>query len=142
MFCPECRSEFRPEIARCPDCGVALVPALARVPHDEPRDKPVTTVVVLRTGDAVFLPVALALLESAEIPFWVEGEESWGMLPLWLVHGPMSERGIEVVVRVPAGRPTRPRPCSNAAAKPPAGAGRARGARGVSAVAGRDRRST
>ena len=100
MFCPECRSEFRPEILRCPDCDTALVAALPVDRHDDPGE----SAVVLRTGDATFLPIAVALLESAEIPFWVEGEESWGMLPLWLGKGPISSSGIEVVVRVPAAR--------------------------------------
>lgn len=100
MFCPECRSEFRPGVHRCPDCDTALVSALPIERHDEPGE----TAVVLRTGDATFLPIAVALLESAEIPFWVEGEESWGMLPFWLGQRPISGHGIEVVVRVPAAR--------------------------------------
>lgn len=117
MFCPECRSEFRPDIRRCPDCDTALVSALPLERHDDPGE----SVVVLRTGDATFLPIAVALLESAEIPFWVEGEESWGMLPFWLGQRPISGHGIEVVVRVPAARAAEATALLEQPGDPPAG---------------------
>ncbi len=61
MFCPKCRSEYRPESTRCSDCNVPLVAHL-------PQQKEVLSLVRLRSypnDGELFL--AKGLLESAGI---------------------------------------------------------------------------
>jgi len=78
MFCPECRAEYRDEIRRCPDCEVTLV---AELPEEfEPSTEEL--VVVLETADVAVLPVVKSVLEAAEIPFIVQGDEAMGVLPV------------------------------------------------------------
>jgi hypothetical protein len=35
MFCPECKTEYRPGFNRCSDCGVSLVEQLPKTPDRE-----------------------------------------------------------------------------------------------------------
>jgi hypothetical protein len=67
MFCPECRSEYRPGFTRCNDCDVDLVWALpAEKAHGEPE-----LAKVFETGNATLAPVIESLLRGAEIEFVV-----------------------------------------------------------------------
>ena len=64
MFCPQCRSEYRPGFTRCTDCDVDLVPEL---PPDEARHDDLDLVKVYESGDASVIPLIESLLQSAEI---------------------------------------------------------------------------
>ena len=78
MYCPECRAEFRDEIAVCPDCEISLVaelPEEADLSEDE-------LVLVMETADVAVLPVVKSLLRAAGVPFIVQGDEAMGVLPV------------------------------------------------------------
>ena len=72
MFCPECKSEFRPGFNHCPDCDVDLV---AELPPDPPHDT-ADLAELISTPDIPFLMIVKSLLESEGIPYLVQGEES------------------------------------------------------------------
>ena len=78
MYCPECRAEFRDEIAICPDCEIALVAELPDMVDLSPQD----LVSVLETADVAVLPVVKSVLSAANIPFVVQGDEAIGVLPV------------------------------------------------------------
>ncbi len=78
MFCPNCAAEYREGFTECSDCGVALVPE--RPPSNQhPHDK---LIAVFETTDVTLLPVIKSVLQSAEIPFFVRGDEAMGILPV------------------------------------------------------------
>jgi hypothetical protein len=69
-------------------------------PEDEHPTGPFAP--VFRTADASLLPLVKSLLESAEIPFLVQGEETTlGLLPLGPVGGGSDRRLLGAVVKVP-----------------------------------------
>lgn len=68
MFCPKCRLEYEPGIARCADCNVKLVKTL---PDDAGY---VEFVTVLETGNPAVLAVAKSLLDDAGIEYFAKGE--------------------------------------------------------------------
>lgn len=72
MFCPTCRSEFRPGIATCADCGVALVDRLPDSGHEGLGD----LVPLRRVWQPDLLPVLMSVLEGEGIPYVVQGEHS------------------------------------------------------------------
>lgn len=100
MYCPECRAEYRDEIESCPDCEVQLVAALA------PGDPDADLVPVFETADVSLLPVVTSLLDSAEIPYVVQGEEALSVLPVgrWGAGISQSGRGLAATIRVEKGR--------------------------------------
>ncbi len=73
MFCPQCRLEYEPGIARCPDCDVQLVTTRPDPPEY------VEFVTVLSTGNPAILAVAKSLLDNAGIEYFARGEtaSSW-----------------------------------------------------------------
>ena len=95
MFCPDCGAEYRPRFAECAECGVRLVSALPAEQRPDPdpgtvpvfrsgeRPDPDSKIVpVFRTSDAMLLPIVKSLLESADIDYFVQGEEALGLLPV------------------------------------------------------------
>jgi hypothetical protein len=63
MFCPRCRSEYRPGFTHCNDCDVDLVWGLPREEeHGEPQ-----LVKVFETGNATLAPVVESILRGADI---------------------------------------------------------------------------
>ena len=87
MFCPKCHAEYIAGFRRCADCDVPLVEELPqppkRVREPLPADPPRPTgpprdhlelVTVLASGDPGLMAIAKSLLQSAEIPFVVQGE--------------------------------------------------------------------
>ena len=78
MFCPECAAEYREGYTECSDCGVALV-AESPQGNEQPDDKLVS---VFETTDVTLLPVIKSVLQSADVPFFVKGDEAMGILPV------------------------------------------------------------
>jgi hypothetical protein len=99
MFCPSCRSESRPGFTRCPDCDVELVESLPPEDHEAPH-----YVEVLETADPALVPFLRPTLESAGIPFLIEGEEGLGLFPIGLGNTRFDSAGLAVRVLVPEER--------------------------------------
>ena len=59
---------------------------------------------LLSTSDAAFLPIVKSLLESAGIPFIVQGEEALGLFPLGPLGSTLEAPGIGATVHVPKDR--------------------------------------
>jgi hypothetical protein len=59
---------------------------------------------LLTTSDTAFLPVVKSLLESAGIPFIVQGEEALGLFPLGPLGGTLDAGGLGATVHVPRER--------------------------------------
>lgn len=57
-------------------------------------------VTVFETADVNLLSVVKSVLQGAEIPFLVQGEEALNMLPLGQMGGPFMKRGLGVAIRV------------------------------------------
>jgi hypothetical protein len=70
MYCPNCRSEYRPRFTWCNDCDVALV---AELPPEEETEF-VDLVEVLSIADAGQISLIKSILEAEEIPYLAQGE--------------------------------------------------------------------
>jgi putative signal transducing protein len=70
MYCPNCRSEYRPGFTRCNDCDVGLVAELP--PEQEPEF--VDLVEVLSTADVGQISLIKSILGAEEIPYLPQGE--------------------------------------------------------------------
>ena len=57
-------------------------------------------VTVFDTSDPALLPVIKSLLQGADIPFLVQGEEAMSMLPVGEIVGPFTKRGLAARVMV------------------------------------------
>lgn len=100
MFCPRCRDEYRAGYDRCESCDLPLVHQLPpATPHPD-----VTMVSVFETADASLLPVIKSVLDSAGIPYLVQGDEAAGILPLGPLATGLFEHAMAAAVRVPADR--------------------------------------
>jgi len=93
MWCPACRTEYRPGFERCSDCGAVLVHRL----DDDPADNWVS---VLSTTDPAFLPVARSVLEAAGIPHLVQGEAGVSLFPLGAAAARVTNRVTGAVILV------------------------------------------
>jgi len=100
MYCPDCRAEYREGIETCPDCEVRLVVELP------PVDPDADLVPVFETADVSLLPVVESVLDSARIPYLVQGEEALSVLPVgrWGAGISQSGRGLAATIRVEKGR--------------------------------------
>ncbi len=67
------------------------------MPMDE---HPSDLVAVFDTSDPALLPVVKSLLQGADIPFLVQGEEAMSMLPVGEVLGPFTKRGLAARIMV------------------------------------------
>ena len=56
--------------------------------------EPADLVTVFDTSDPALLPVIKSLLQGAEIPYLVQGEEAMSMLPIGEIVGPFTKRGL------------------------------------------------
>lgn len=65
LFCPKCETEYKEKIKECPECKELLIEEL-------PSNKLAT---VLETNDQGLIMVAKSLLKSADINFFIKGEE-------------------------------------------------------------------
>ena len=75
MFCPSCRSEFRPGFSRCNDCDVDLVWELPKDAHADPR-----LVSVFESSDPSLVAVVQSLLDDADIPYEIRNPRAHGVL--------------------------------------------------------------
>lgn len=114
MWCPRCGAEWREGITRCPDCDVPLVDSPPEPSRDEAELIP-----VFETSDADTLPVVKSALDAAGIPYLVQGDESFGLLPAG--GGFFGKRGLGVAILVPADRAEEAREllAADAASEPP-----------------------
>ena len=96
MYCPDCRAEYREGVETCPDCEVRLV---VELPPEGPDED---LVAIFETADVSLLPVVKSLLDSAEIPFVVQGDEALSVLPVgrWGAGISQSGRGLAATIRV------------------------------------------
>lgn len=99
MWCANCGAEWKEGITKCPDCDVPLVESLPEGSHDGPEMVP-----VLETSDVDTLPVVKSALEAADIPYFVQGDEAFGLLPAGGVSGFFGKQGLGVAILVPADR--------------------------------------
>ena len=87
MFCPKCHAEYIPGFTRCADCDLPLVDELPQCPKRAREPLPpgppraagspcdhLDIVTVLASGDPGLMAIAKSLLQSAQIPFLVQGE--------------------------------------------------------------------
>ncbi len=63
-------------------------------------DQPADLVTVFDTSDPALLPVIKSILQGADIPFLVQGEEAMSMLPVGEVMGPFTKRGLAARIMV------------------------------------------
>ena len=97
MFCPDCGAEYRPEVRECAECGVPLVPALPAEESPTPNAK---IVPVFRTTDAMLLPIVTSLIESADIDYYVQGEEALGLIPVGTMGSSVGRASLGAIVHV------------------------------------------
>jgi hypothetical protein len=93
MFCPECETDYEEGVSVCADCGVALVDedGDGQEEHEETE-----FVALVESTDVVFFSLLTGALEEAGIPWFVQGEESLGLLPRDGRHS--REPGVQVAV--------------------------------------------
>ncbi len=98
MICPRCQAEYRSGFSRCSDCDVDLVQAIEREIHDA-RFEPVE---ILSTEDLSLIPVLRSLLDGAQIPYEVRGDQNFSLQPAFdLLTG---REKTPIVILVPANR--------------------------------------
>ncbi len=99
MYCPQCSREYPEESGHCSECGAALV--------DQPPSPETTGAedlcALLQTTDVAQLMVIKSLLDSADIPYSVQGEEGLHQIPIRWSGGFFHSGAHGAVIRVRAG---------------------------------------
>lgn len=72
MYCPKCRSEYRPGFYHCPDCDEALVYELAEESAGDPGL--VAPVAVFSTQNPGEVLLIQSILDADGIPYYFKGE--------------------------------------------------------------------
>ena len=70
MFCPKCRTEYRPGFTRCADCGVELTETLP----PEPEPQYVVYEEILATFNAGDIAIIKSILDAEEITYYFRGD--------------------------------------------------------------------
>jgi hypothetical protein len=78
MLCPDCGTEYEEGVSTCADCDVALVDASE---DGEEEEGMAEFSPLVESTDVTFFSLLTARLEEADIPWFVQGEESLGVLP-------------------------------------------------------------
>ncbi len=95
MFCPTCRISFPDGQLQCSSCGVELVA--------DPEDEIETAeelVDLFATPEVALLSVVKSVLDSAGIPYVVQGEEGLRTFPLGMTAGFFNPSAFAAVIRV------------------------------------------
>lgn len=100
MYCPECGAEYRDEILECADCRVALTAS----PPSEPSHDGEPMVGVFRSSDASLMPVLKSVLDAANIPVLIQGDEASGLFPFGKSSPVADGVGLGAVLLVPKSR--------------------------------------
>jgi hypothetical protein len=66
MFCPKCRTEYRPGFTMCADCGLTLVAELLPSPPKEP-ETPLSLITIFESSNLPELVIARSILEEAGV---------------------------------------------------------------------------
>jgi hypothetical protein len=75
LYCPTCKSEYRPGFTQCADCDVPLAYELSEEPPQIPRDGGETDLVsVYSTYNPGDVMLAKSLLDAEEIIYNFQGE--------------------------------------------------------------------
>ncbi len=95
MNCPECGAELSGDAVRCAACGADLAdsPAGGIEPGEDVVD-------LIKTPDIALLLVIKSLLDSARIPYLVQGGEGLHAFPLTLGGGFFNPSAFAAVIRV------------------------------------------
>ncbi len=95
MNCPECGAELGNDAVRCAVCGADLAdsPAGGIDPEEDVVD-------LIKTPDIALLLVIKSVLDSARIPYVVQGEEGLHAFPLTLSGGFFNPSAFAAVIRV------------------------------------------
>jgi Putative prokaryotic signal transducing protein len=81
MFCPSCRSEYRPGFTRCQDCDVKLVDALNPEPEPVVINDGLEDLVVVYKADRISAEVMRSVLEGSGIQTAMSGSGAQGAYP-------------------------------------------------------------
>lgn len=76
MFCPDCGAEYEEGVFVCAECDVAL-----NDESDGEESEEVEFAPLLESTDVVFFSLLTSELEGADVPWFVQAEESLGVLP-------------------------------------------------------------
>jgi len=95
LICPRCGNEID-DLPRCPHCGTA--PEEGNPPEVDTAES--RLVDLLRTADVAYLAVIKSVLDSAGIPYLVQGEEGLRLIPVSTSLGFFRPDAFGAVVRV------------------------------------------
>ena len=84
MFCPDCRTEYRPGFTRCVDCDVDLVELLPAQCAPEPEPEETGPAIVFVTANAFEAALVKSFLEASGVEVWVFDENISRIQPFYL----------------------------------------------------------